>query len=537
MKFLFYFFAMLFSCLSFGQNPIPNYEIGHFVDINRQLINGYSDFDYEPEKTLDVAYVIGDNFTDGYYIDNNGSKIKGLLKYSIQERDLKFKLGKDDPEKSIVADECNGYIIGVDSFAVVRNVDIVGVFGDSPSKKGEFAEFMGKVDGISFYKFIALGANGSYVKYVVKASDSSDYLTFPSGSGKFKKMAIEIFGSDSTLKTDIEKGKYEVKDIPSLIKIFKYRKLFERNQNILYNKSWDETDNPKESSYYAKIESVKDSVFHLSYFFNNDVKIYEGDFTSFYPHKKRGTFVFYYPNGNIRKKVNFANNKPKNEIEYFLNQKIHRISKQMFTEDRRIYDQVNNQQGESVLDAEGNGKEVFFDVVQGREITYEYIKYFLENIYYLDKNGEMIYQFCQKNAKFTDLKDLQKSISTNFKYPAEAINKYIHGYALFKCIVEPTGLVSEVQLLKGVDLASDIAITDFLSCLKTKAYWKPGKVNGVFVRQEIVIPIDFSIIGFSAFKNHYNNSWHFHQMMFQQQMMNQQQWMNQQMMKVPTGRF
>jgi hypothetical protein len=528
---------MLFSCLSFGQNPIPNYEIGHFVDINRQLIKGYSDFDYEPEKSLDVSYVIGDNFTDGYYVDKVGSKIKGLLKYSIKDRDLKFKFKKDDDEKSIKVDECNGYVIGVDTFSVVKNVEITGLFGDSTSENGEFAEIMEKVTSMIFYKFVGANKNGSYEKYIVQKSEASDFLTFPNGNGKFKKMALDIFGSDVVLKAAIENGKYETKDLPAMVKIFKYRKLFERNQNIMYNTSWDETDNPKESSYYAKIESVKDSVFHLSYFLNNDVKIYEGDFTSFYPHRKRDAFIFYYPNGGIRKRINYTNNKPKNEIEYFLNQNIHRISKQMFTENRRIYDQVNNEQGKSILDENGNGKEIIFDLAQGKEITYEYENHFLENIFYLDKNGEKIYQFCQKNAKLVDLKDLQKSVKDNFNYPAESIEKYHHGYTLVKCIVEPTGLVSEVKLIKGIDVASDSAIIDFLSCLKKQPFWKPGKVDGVNVRQEIIIPIDFSIIDFSAFKNHYYNSWQFHNMMFQQQMMMNQQWMNQQMSRVPTGRF
>jgi hypothetical protein len=534
MKFLFYLLAMTFSYLSYGQNSIPNYEIGYFVDINKQLINGYSDFNYEPEKALHVSYVIGDNFTDGYYFDKKGTKINGLLKYSMQNRDLKFKLKTDDDEKSIIADECNGYVIGVDSFSVVKNVDIIGMFGDSPSKKGEFAEYMGKVDDISFYKFLALGTQGSYVKYVVRVNKSSDYLTFPSGSGKFKKMASEIFGSDAVLKAAIEKGKYEVNDVPSLIKIFKYRKLFERNQNILYNTSWDETDSTKESSYYAKIESVKDSVFHVSYFFNNDVKIHEGDFTSFFPHKKRDIFTFYYPNGTIRKKVIFTNNKPKNAIEYFLNQNIHRMSKELFTENVRIYDQVNNEEGKSILDQKGNGKEVVFDAVEGREITYEYIGNKLENIYYLDNNGEKIYQFCQKSAKLTDFKDLQKSITDNFKYPVESIEKYNHGYVLVKCIVEPTGLVSDVKIIKGVDVACN-SILDFLSCMKSKPFWKPGKVDGVTVRQEIIVPIDFSITGFSVYKSHYNNFWQADHMMFQQQM--NQQWMNQQMSQIPKVGF
>jgi hypothetical protein len=125
----------------------------------------------------------------------------------------------------------------------------------------------------------------------------------------------------------------------------------------------------------------------------------------------------------------------------------------LFTENVRIYDQVNDEQGKSILDQNRNGKEVVFNSVVAREITYEYIGNKLKNIYYLDNNGEKIYQFCQKNAKLTDLKDLQKSIEDNFKYPVESTEKYNHGYVLVKCIVEPTGLVSEVKLIKGVDVA------------------------------------------------------------------------------------
>jgi hypothetical protein len=32
--------------------------------------------------------------------------------------------------------------------------------------------------------------------------------------------------------------------------------------------------------------------------------------------------------------------------------------------------------------------------------------------------------------------------------------------------------------------------------MKSKPFWKPGKVGGVTVRQEIIVPIDFSITGF-----------------------------------------
>lgn len=274
MKIYFYFFAFAFSCCSFGQNLTNNYEIGCFMDYDKQLINGYSDFDYEPEKSLKVSYVMQENFTDGYFIDKDGVKVNRLLKYSLTDRNLKFKSKIEDEDKSLEPDDCNGYVIGIDTICVLKNIELQGVFGDTPSERGEFAEFMEKVDGMSFYKFNAMGANAPYIQYIVKKSDAIDYLNFPSGSGKFKKMATDIFGSDTVLKADIEKGKYKEKDIPSMIKIYKYRKLFANNKKIYFNSSWNETDNAKESSYYAKIEIVHDSIFHLGYFFNNDVKIY-----------------------------------------------------------------------------------------------------------------------------------------------------------------------------------------------------------------------------------------------------------------------
>jgi hypothetical protein len=268
MKTLLYLLVVTFSCCINGQSITTNYEIGSFVDYNKKIISGYFDFDYEPKTSLNVIYSSAGSFEKGIYYDNNGLKVSGLLKYSQSDRALKFKLNEKDEEKSIKADESNGYIIGIDTFSVVKNVMVEGVFGDRISGKSEFAEKIENVAGMQFYKFMAEGASGiSYSKYVVKISDDSDFVTFPSGEGKFKKMAADVFGNDPVLKMQIENGKYDEKDIPSIIKIYKYRKLYQRGQNIFYNSFRDETNNPDKSTYYSKIVSVQDSVFHTAHFF------------------------------------------------------------------------------------------------------------------------------------------------------------------------------------------------------------------------------------------------------------------------------
>ena len=523
MKRLFYFLVITLSFNSFGQHLIPNYQIGNFIDYNQKIINGYYDIDYAPKTALKVSYESNENFTRGYYFDINGEKVIGLLKYSKNDRDLKFKLNEADAEKSIKADETNGYIIGIDTFSVVKNVEILGLLGGKISKKGEFATNIESIEGMKFYKFTANGPNGNtYNSYIVKKSESSDFVTFPSGSSKFKSLAAEIFRNDATLLGYIDKGKYKEGDIPSILKIYKYRKLFKNGQNIYYNASRDETNNKAESEYYSKIESIQDSVFHLSHFLKNKVKINEGDFTSFYPHTKQGDFLFYYPNGAVRRKISFKNNKPKTGIEYFENGKVHRVY-EILEHGSLVYREVYSDSDVNLLDNKWTGSELFTDPISGKKITYEYENKKLKTAYFIDVNGEKVYQLCENNAEIRKFNSLQKSAKEDLKYPLASLQKNVHGFVLVKCIVEPSGLVSELKIVKGLDEACNTAALDFLSCFKTEPYWNPAKVNGKGVQQEIIFPIDFSILNTAIYRNNYYNFWWQNTMMMQQQQMMMQQ--------------
>lgn len=534
MKNLLYLVVITCSCCIYGQNITTNYEIGNYVDYDKKIINGYLDFDYEPKTSLNVSYSAAENFANGYYCDSNGLKVTGLLKYDQKDRELKFKLNEQSGEESINADESKGYVIGVDTFSVVKNVAVIGLLGEGISDKSEFAEKIETVSGMQFYKFMARATNGvPYVKYLVKNSETSDFATFPSGNGKFRKMAAGVFGNDRVLKADIEKGKYDEGDIPSLIKIYKYKKLYEKGQNIFYNSFRDEINNSDESAFYTKIETVKDSVFHMIHYFKNNTKIYEGDFTSFYRHYKQDNFLFYFPNGEIRKKIIFNNNKAKQGMEFFENGKGHRIY-DILEYGTIKYRAVYNDNAVNVLDERGNGSELFLDVITGKKIAYEYKDQKLKSAYFTDSNGEKIYQVCENNAEIKKIKSLQKLIKEKLIYPLESAQKGNHGFVLIKCIVEPTGLVSEIKVIKGLDAPCDKAALEFLTCFKTEVYWNPGKVNGENIKQEIIFPIDFSIIENSSYRNHYYNynTWFFHNMMMQQNMM-----MHQNMMRAPMGRF
>ena len=87
-----------------------------------------------------------------------------------------------------------------------------------------------------------------------------------------------------------------------------------------------------------------------------------------------------------------------------------------------------------------------------------------------------------------------------------------------------------MKVIKGMDAECDSSVLNILSYFKTSKEWNLAKINKEKVAQELIIPIDFSIKGFSRYRSNYNNSWMMHQMM-QQQMMNMQQ------PKIPTYRF
>lgn len=96
MKKLIYLLSIFYGSICTGQNRINNYEIGNYIDYNKKVINGYYDFDYEPNTVLHVNYNCNEEFTNGFYLDSLGVKVSGLLKYSQMDRTLKFKLNEND---------------------------------------------------------------------------------------------------------------------------------------------------------------------------------------------------------------------------------------------------------------------------------------------------------------------------------------------------------------------------------------------------------------------------------------------------------
>jgi hypothetical protein len=502
---LVFILSVIVSLKVFSQSDPGNSRIGYFIDINNNLVPGYCDKDYNPQEQLVVTFEIGAEYTPGYFYNRTLKKTPGLLKYSQLDALPTFKADKNSVGDDISPNDCSGYVIGADSFAIITNFDVERTLGGFKSNRREFAEVIETAGNLAFYKHTRTGMNNIVYTYLVKADSASTYISFPKSVSKFKETCLPIFGGFASLKDQIEKGEYIAEDIPIMAKLLKYKWKFDHQERIYYTTSWDEVDEVNKSAYYAVIESLKDSIFHFKYYSNDDVPVYEGSYSSFYPEKKTGEFTWYFPNGKTRKTIVYQNNKPELTTLFYPNG--NKQSEYYTDYTHTVYKQVYTANGEEIFDNSGNGQQLLYDSVSGRMLTYDYTNYKLRSSYFIDNSGRKVYQKCEKNAEISNLKQFQKQLSKKVEYPLNSIRDYTHGIVLVKCIVEPTGLVSDIQIIKGLNPECDSLIINYLAIMSTEKTWTSAMIAKQKVPQEVVVPVEFAISGFSRYRNNYNYYW------------------------------
>lgn len=483
-----------FACYS-AKGQIANNKIGHYFDVDGISIGEYYEVDYEPKTSFDYIHNIGAEFSPGYFYTLTGKKTEGFIKYTQNNTDFKFKTSLDDKASTTYSNQCQGFVIGLDSFAVINYNDVVGIKNISSSYL-QFAEVIEELGSLSFYKQFNTNSSTTEIFYYVKSDSSKKYWAFPQKKTEFKEMAVKIFGSSVTLSNRIASGKYSYEDLLNVIKLFKYKIAFEMQEKIFFNSSFNEMRDSGLSIYYAKVESTKDSIHRIAYYVNkSNVKLFEGELSSFIPEIKEGEFIYYYPNGVIRKKLLFENNKPIKGLTYFNTGDKHREFS--FSSNVENYKYIYDIHGNQILNPSGAGEELFFDSINNREIIYEYSTHKLISAYFVDSHQTKIYQYCQNNVKVKSINEIQKMFNEKTKYPQELISNNTYGIVLLKCQVDPSGKISDVRVVKGVDPNIDKLVQSFVPYLKAYNALEAGKVNKEKVNQEVVIPFEFSLVGFT----------------------------------------
>lgn len=87
-----------------------------------------------------------------------------------------------------------------------------------------------------------------------------------------------------------------------------------------------------------------------------------------------------------------------------------------------------------------------------------------------------------------DINNFRVWVQQNLKYPDVAAENGIQGRVIINFVVEPSGKVTNVKVVRGVDPSLD---KEAIRVVSSSPTWKPGMQRGKAVRVQFTIPIIF----------------------------------------------
>lgn len=106
-------------------------------------------------------------------------------------------------------------------------------------------------------------------------------------------------------------------------------------------------------------------------------------------------------------------------------------------------------------------------------------------------DGGKIYDYVDQMPSFPGrAAALNSFLSDNINYPAIAVEEGIQGTVVVSFIVEKSGVISNVCVVRSVDPALD---REAVRVVKAMPHWNPGRQNGENVRVKYTIPISFKL--------------------------------------------
>lgn len=105
--------------------------------------------------------------------------------------------------------------------------------------------------------------------------------------------------------------------------------------------------------------------------------------------------------------------------------------------------------------------------------------------------AEKIHTIVEVNASPDGgMSSFYKYIRKNLKYPRQAKRMGIEGKVFLQFVVDKTGQITELQVIRGIGGGCD---EEAVRILKNSPRWNPGKQRGNPVKQRMTFPINFKL--------------------------------------------
>ncbi|WP_276372680.1 energy transducer TonB [Chryseolinea sp. H1M3-3] len=247
---------------------------------------------------------------------------------------------------------------------------------------------------------------------------------------------------------------------------------------------------PEGAYYYSRME-LRDGIYRIRQFYaSNDQLEMDGTFVGEgINRKKEGQFIFFYENGKLRQEGEYVNGRKVGLWKaYYDNGQI--ADEEFHLEDKTLLYQHWDVAGNPML-INGTGRYTLQGLA-GREQYIEILDSILIAAFTIDEvSGDSIYLVVQEGAEYKPgMEVLYKGIGEELTYPKKARRMGIEGKVYVEFIVDKSGDLRDVKIVKGIGAGCD---EEALNVLISKNNWKPAMVKGKPVLQKMVLPIAFKL--------------------------------------------
>jgi hypothetical protein len=506
MKIIITFLSVLCVCINQKLKAQNSYNyIGHYHDISGIDLEGFYGPNYTPDEGLNKGFIVGDNYTIGKYYDLEDEIHDGYIKYNQRNSNFKFitDLNNLYNSKTIRAKNCKSYVVGVDSFITITDFNIERDLGAFQSIKPDFAEVLEEFNSLTFLKHLHMNQNRILITYIIKNANGT-LESLPKAGSRLKKVCLKYFGDVPLINEFINSNNITRADIENFITVAYFYYKYINKEVVYYDINWNRLKSDLNATYFSTVESINNKHLKLNYFHLDSTIIYSGEYSSLAPMIKHGEFKWYYPNGNLWKTENYHYNKYQDSVKtYYEDGKLYSMkTEHPYYVNELTHKQVYDKDGLELLDEEGNGTEEFYDEVLDRILFKEYKYGELFSSYYL-KDDVKIYTKCSKPTKIKALRIKNDYFKNNGKYPKNGLVNNQEWNCLVKFLVNPKGQFVSYEIITTANPIFDEYTIDYLKSTPTSSVFSKPKHKREKVFQEVVLPITFTINGYSRTRNNY----------------------------------
>ncbi len=168
-------------------------------------------------------------YQEGYYIDPQKQIHHGLIKFISGNDFIKFKTGKKEKPREFTSSDIAGFVVGKDSFTVVRDFEVPFGLGGAHIDIA-FAKVI-KTGIVTLYfssTFVNGGPNmagsGNFSaiidSYLLQREADDPLVRVPDNPAKFKKRLSEYFSDHAVVNEKIKKGTLAYEHITRIVEMY-----------------------------------------------------------------------------------------------------------------------------------------------------------------------------------------------------------------------------------------------------------------------------------------------------------------------------